>query len=817
MAGIFISYSRQNRDFVVRLQEALVAAGRDVWVDLKDIPPMAEWQREIDTGIAAADTVIAVLSPEYFASAMCMKEVERAVEYKKRIVPLVCQQVSAAEAPAALAVLNWIFVRPTDDFAVALEQLRLALDIDLAYWHQAADILVRARRWDGERRNASFTLRGSELAEAERWLGEGVEKQPSPTALQTHFITASRRGATSRQRRLIGALSIGLVITLVLSIVAVSQTLVAQAKTLEAQNKSHDLFTRTLAGKANDLLFNNHVDQALLLSVLATRRKDLSGAGTTDANDALLNALEYSPRLQTILQGPPPTPTDVTNYPIGQNVAFSADGRTLLSARGDGEVRLWDGATGKALRQIDAVTALKTAALSPDGSMVATRDYSNHGDGLQLWNASTGQRLGVHLAITLTNSGPTNALDSDGPSLLFTPDSKTLAFAECVEAACAHGQIAFFDVATGTALGAIPLTYPPNFTALAFSPDGQSLAVGECDGPGTCNQSVLTLWHVAARTKVWSVAFAPASDGYLQTVAFSADGLMVATGSCADINCDRGQAELWDAAMGVPDPALFEDHTGGISAIAFSPDGQTLLTGANHGTLQLWNVASRTPIGASLRGNSDGIVSVAFSADGRHFASASADTHILLWRTTPYTDSSLALGPDLDGASQVAFSPNSKTMATASCDGVIRLWDVATGRRVALLSDPTVPADCLFALAFSPDGTLLAVGSDYGYGYVWNLTTKQLTISCTCEQGNFDSVAISPDDHYLVTVGDDQSDISLWDLSTRQLVYDFASTSLAIQRGAAFSPDGRILVVGDVSGQLVLWDMRAGKENRTLT
>src|SRR5579863_4030619 len=119
MAGVFISYSRQDRDFVLRLQQTLVAAGRAVWVDLKDIPPTSEWQREIDAGIAAAETFIAVLSPDYLASAACAKEVERAVEFKKRMVPLVCRDVHAAGAPPALAALNWTFCRPSDDFAAA--------------------------------------------------------------------------------------------------------------------------------------------------------------------------------------------------------------------------------------------------------------------------------------------------------------------------------------------------------------------------------------------------------------------------------------------------------------------------------------------------------------------------------------------------------------------------------------------------------------------------------------------------------------------------------------------------------------------------
>ncbi len=93
MADVFISYSRRDKDIVRRLYDALAAQKRDVWVDWEDIPPTAEWLKEVYAGIEAADTFICVLSPDSIASVICAREVEHAVTCKKRLIPIVVRDV----------------------------------------------------------------------------------------------------------------------------------------------------------------------------------------------------------------------------------------------------------------------------------------------------------------------------------------------------------------------------------------------------------------------------------------------------------------------------------------------------------------------------------------------------------------------------------------------------------------------------------------------------------------------------------------------------------------------------------------------------
>src|SRR5213596_458237 len=116
MAEIFISYARENRDFVHRLNESLTSRGREAWVDWEDIRPTEEFMQAIYGAIEAAETFVFVLTPNSIASTLCGREIAHATAHNKRIVPIVARDVNADTVPEPLAKLNWIFYRESDDF-----------------------------------------------------------------------------------------------------------------------------------------------------------------------------------------------------------------------------------------------------------------------------------------------------------------------------------------------------------------------------------------------------------------------------------------------------------------------------------------------------------------------------------------------------------------------------------------------------------------------------------------------------------------------------------------------------------------------------
>jgi len=236
MVDIFISYSRRDSDFVRHLHAALTQSRYDTWVDWEDIPPTAAWWKMIQEGIEAAHTGVFVISPDSAASEVCNQEIDHAVKCNKRLIPIVRQDVEEDQVHPALRELNWIFFRQQDDFDSAFQELVEALNTDLAYARAHARLLVRALEWQQKDRNASFLMRGRDLNEAEKWLIQARnEQQPSPTQLQREFITTSRRSASSRQRTLIGTLSVLLIAAVGLGLFALVQKSVAEDRQRQAE------------------------------------------------------------------------------------------------------------------------------------------------------------------------------------------------------------------------------------------------------------------------------------------------------------------------------------------------------------------------------------------------------------------------------------------------------------------------------------------------------------------------------------------------------------------------------------------------------
>ena len=206
MPDLFLSYSRQDSAFVGRLHEALVAAGRDPWVDVEGIRPADDFMEAIRTAIDASLAFVFVLSPDSLNSAICLRELEHAVQSNKKLVPIVCRDVVAANAPACLSRLNWIsFVERSpasaspltklfgkDPFARAVKQLLAAAETDLRWVRAHTRLLQRAVEWNEHGRKDAFLLQGEDL-EATLALSKDTRVDPPLNDLQREFLAASSR------------------------------------------------------------------------------------------------------------------------------------------------------------------------------------------------------------------------------------------------------------------------------------------------------------------------------------------------------------------------------------------------------------------------------------------------------------------------------------------------------------------------------------------------------------------------------------------------------------------------------------------------
>ena len=225
--GPFISYAREDQEFVRELHQILLRKGRSAWVDW-NIQPSADWMREVTDAIDAAPAVLFLISPDSIVSAICREELNHALAQNKRLIPVVCRNVDAEKVAESLRKLNWIYILDSDELSEKVDRLIEVMDVDLEWVYAHARLLQRARDWETKVYDRSLLLHGNALRDSEQWLVKlGAERTPRPTALQTQYVVASRRAATKRQRYVLASVATALVVTSALAIYASIQARIA--------------------------------------------------------------------------------------------------------------------------------------------------------------------------------------------------------------------------------------------------------------------------------------------------------------------------------------------------------------------------------------------------------------------------------------------------------------------------------------------------------------------------------------------------------------------------------------------------------------
>ena len=208
----FISYGRkESKAFALRLHNQLSELGYNIWLDQDDIPLGVDFQDQIDKGIENAHNFIYIIAPHANNSAFCRKEVELAIKYKKRIIPILHVEEELDKLHPEIGKINWLYMREVanmelpqeewksiDNYDNVFQGLVNLISTDKAYIEQHTQLLKKALNWQRNQYENKFLLVGKERQDAEKWLLKAVESDQTPVIpsdLHCEFISEAKKNA----------------------------------------------------------------------------------------------------------------------------------------------------------------------------------------------------------------------------------------------------------------------------------------------------------------------------------------------------------------------------------------------------------------------------------------------------------------------------------------------------------------------------------------------------------------------------------------------------------------------------------------------
>jgi WD40 repeat protein len=431
-----------------------------------------------------------------------------------------------------------------------------------------------------------------------------------------------------------------------------------------------------------------------------------------------------------------------------QAMAFTSDGKTLVSGSEDKTVQLWNtnGAKRSTLRGHQGW--ITTVAFSANGEIVASGDTNKI---IKTWDVDTGRERATLI-------GHKNTINA----LTFAPEG-TSPYSGCLASGSADGTIRFWDPETGQELITFTVGHTEWVKAVAFFVDGTTLASAAFNG-------TVEIWSLMTKREL---------------ITFTA-----------------GQSDLAELAVLSPDGKFFvtRGYNGPI-AIAFNPYGWGARSNPKErDSMQLWKITTNEQLPGPWQNVADTTISLTFSPENKILANRGPQD-VRAWN--------LNTGVQIFGFNTITpfpkklmFSSNGTLLAVYGIHGTPQVWDVNAKREF-----PTFTDERASSLAFSPDDVRLALGHTDSIT-LWNVTKtgiQEHSVILDNHRGFSDILIFSPDGKTLLDSKWSESRIQLWDVDTGSSLGTLSGHTEPIET-LVFSHDGKTLASGSEDGTVLLWD-----------
>ena len=556
----------------------------------------------------------------------------------------------------------------------------------------------------------------------------------------------------------------------------------AQQATAEANERAAQVaYSLALVANSRQVLADNDNELALLLALAANGIENPPLA----AQRALVDAA-FAPGARYL-------------FPAGTpqwGLAISPDGRTIWSGSDNGDILVWDVATGVLKQRLHGHTAaVNELAIHPDGHAIlsASADQS-----LILWDAASGAMLRQF-----------NGHAYPVSSVTFTPDGRfALSGGESDVRSGFPGELILWEVASGKIVSRLETAAwvggdlpPEGVRSVAVLPDGNTALVGVAAARG--NETPFLQWDLTTGkiTRLFTDVTRSVND-----IALSPDGRLALTASADNL------VRLWDLAAGEP-VRQFMGHEGIVTTVAFAPDGKTAVSAGLDQTIIWWDLDSGDIL-QRLRGHTDAIITVRFLSETQ-IVSTALDGTVRLWDLAPAwqlarwqgTGRRQPAGP----IGPIAISPNGETALSATGSRLL-LWDMASGEPVRELNGHE---NEVWAVAFAPDGRRALSGDIEGEMIYWNVETGSAVRRLSGHSFAVNNLAISEDGQRALSAASDNV-VILWDLQTGTIIH-YLHGHTDIVQDVLFLAGDQMAVSSSWDASLILWDLASGEQVRRFT